>query len=136
MSEKVSILDKFHKIIEQLEDEFETDNSIALFAVEMNSDGFPVSRVKKIQGSAANTMAAFQLIQSSLDDEIEKWHQKIEAVGDISDKINEVIQKITGKLPKSEEEIEDLLDKMKEEKPELYENLKDIIKAAKGKFGS
>lgn len=136
MSEKVSILDKFHKIIEQLEDEFETDNSIALFAVEMNSDGFPVSRVKKIQGSAANTMAAFQLIQSSLDDEIEKWHQKIEAVGNISDKINEVIQKITGKLPKSEEEIEDLLDKMKEEKPELYENLKDIIKAAKGKFGS
>jgi hypothetical protein len=135
MSNQECILDKFHKVLEKLSEEFETKNTVVLVAVEINPDGFPVSRVKHLQGSAANTIAGLIMIDRTVKVEIDKWHDKIDAVGNVSDKINELFQKITGAMPKNEAEVEALLERMKDEKPEVYERLKDVIKDIKNSFG-
>jgi len=126
---KNSVLEKINKVLEK---HTEDTTTVVLLAIEFNEEGLPVCRLNKIQGSGCNVMAGLQVLQRTLTKEIETWHEKIEMITEISEKMDNLFSKI-GVDGLDDPQIDKIINSTKDE--EIKKSLKEAIARLKNQFG-
>ena len=127
MSKRVSLLDKVQKVVDDVYKD--SNNNIALFAVEFDEQGYPLGRMQKVKATPGCALGALAMIEEALMDAKEDTMKKINVAGELSDKMTELFSKLGISDP---EEIQDRLDKISD--PELKRQLRDAIKRIKDQF--
>ena len=127
MSKRVSLLEKVQKVVDDVYKD--SNNNIALFAVELDEQGYPLGRMQKVKATPGCALGALSMIEEALMDAKEDTMKKINVAGDLSDKMTELFSKLGISDP---DEIQDRLDKISD--PELKRQLRDAIKRIKDQF--
>lgn len=127
MSKRVSLLDKVQKVVDDVYKD--SNNNIALFAIELDDQGYPLGRMQKVKATPGCALGALAMIEEALMDAKEDTMKKINVAGELSDKMTELFSKLGISDP---EEIQDRLDKISD--PELKRQLRDAIKRIKDQF--
>ena len=127
MSKRVSLLDKVQKVVDDVYKD--SNNNIALFAIELDETGYPLGRMQKIKATPGCALGALAMIEEALIDAKEDTMKKINVAGELSDKMTELFSKLGISDP---DEIQDRLDKISD--PELKRQLRDAIKRIKDQF--
>ena len=127
MSKRVSLLEKVQKVVDDVYKD--SNNNIALFAIELDETGYPLGRMQKIKATPGCALGALAMIEEALMDAKENTIKKINVAGELSDKMTELFSKLGISDP---DEIQDRLDKISD--PELKRQLRDAIKRIKDQF--
>jgi len=127
MSKRVSLLDKVQKVVDDVYKD--SNNNIALFAIELDETGYPLGRMQKMKATPGCALGALAMIEEALMDAKENTIKKINVAGELSDKMTELFSKLGISDP---DEIQDRLDKISD--PELKRQLRDAIKRIKDQF--
>jgi len=127
MSKRISLLDKVQKVVDDVYKN--SDNNIALFAIELDETGYPLGRMQKMKATPGCALGALAMIEEALIEAREDTMKKINVAGELSDKMTELFSKLGISDP---DEIQDRLDKISD--PELKRQLKDAIKRLKDQF--
>ena len=127
MSKRVSLLDKVQKVVDDVYKD--SNNNIALFAIELDETGYPLGRMQKIKATPGCALGALAMIEEALMDAKEDTMKKINVAGELSDKMTELFSKLGISDP---DEIQDRLDQISD--PELKRQLRDAIKRIKDQF--
>lgn len=127
MSKRVSLLDKVQKVVDDVYKD--SDNNIALFAIELDETGYPLGRMQKIKATPGCALGALAMIEEALMDAKEDAMKKINIAGELSDKMTELFSKLGISDP---EEIQNKLDQISD--PEIKRQLRDAIKRIKDQF--
>ena len=127
MSKRVSLLDKVQKVVDDVYKD--SNNNIALFAVEFDEQGYPLGRIQKVKATAGCALGALSMIEEALMDAKENTMKKIDVAGELFDKMTELLSKLGISDP---DEIQDRLDKISD--PKLKRQLRDAIKKLKDQF--
>ena len=127
MSKRVSLLDKVQKVVDDVYKD--SNNNIALFAIELDETGYPLGRMQKMKATPGCALGALAMIEEALMDAKENTMKKINVAGELSDKMTELFSKLGISDP---DEIQDRLDKISD--PELKRQLRDAIKRIKDQF--
>lgn len=127
MSKRVSLLDKVQKVVDDVYKD--SNNNIALFAIELDNQGYPLGRMQKVKATPGCALGALAMIEEALMDAKEDTMKKINVAGELSDKMTELFSKLGISDP---DEIQDRLDKISD--PELKRQLRDAIKRIKDQF--
>lgn len=127
MSKRVSLLDKVQKVVDDVYKD--SNNNIALFAIELDETGYPLGRMQKMKATPGCALGALAMIEEALMDAKEDTIKKINVAGELSDKMTELFSKLGISDP---DEIQDRLDKISD--PELKRQLRDAIKRIKDQF--
>ena len=127
MSKRVSLLDKVQKVVDDVYKD--SNNNIALFAIELDETGYPLGRMQKMKATPGCALGALAMIEEALMEAKEDTMKKINVAGELSDKMTELFSKLGISDP---DEIQDRLDKISD--PELKRQLRDAIKRIKDQF--
>lgn len=127
MSKRVSLLDKVQKVVDDVYKN--SDNNIALFAIELDETGYPLGRMQKMKATPGCALGALAMIEEALIEAREDTMKKINVAGELSDKMTELFSKLGISNP---EEIQDKLDQISD--PEIKRQLRDAIKRLKDQF--
>ena len=127
MSKRVSLLDKVQKVVDDVYKD--SDNNIALFAVELDEQGYPLGRMQKVKATPGCALGALSMIEEALMDAKEDTMKKIDVAGELSDKMSELFAKLGVSDPN---EIDEKLSKITD--PEIKRQLRDAIKRIKDQF--
>jgi hypothetical protein len=130
MSEEKSILkEAFDSIDDIIKNSGSDDYKMMVLGVEFNKDGMPTARGMRCSGSPAMVLAAITLLIRMLEEQEQETLDKIDQLGDISGKLDELMSKLG---------ISDLDDPRflgMIEKSTDGERLKKLIQELKRKFG-
>jgi hypothetical protein len=127
MSKHSSQLDKVQKLVDEIYND--SDNNIALFAVELDEKGYPLGRMQKMRATPGVALGAISILEEALMDAKSDTMKKIDLAGDLSEKMTALFKKLGIEDPS---EIEESLGKITD--PEMRSKLKEAIKKIKDQF--
>ena len=127
MSKRVSLLDKVQKVVDDVYRD--SDNNIALFAVELDETGYPLGRMQKLKATPGCALGALTMIEEAVLEAKEDTMKKIDLAGDLSDKMTDLFRKLG---IEDVNEMEEKLDKATD--PEVKRQLTELLKKIKRNF--
>ena len=127
MSKRVSLLDKVQKVVDDVYRD--SDNNIALFAVELDETGYPLGRMKKLKATPGCALGALSMIEEAVLEAKEDTIKKIDLAGDLSDKMTDLFRKL------GIEDVNEMEEKLgKATDPEVKRQLTELLKKIKRNF--
>lgn len=95
MSEETSLLKSaFDAIDGVIEKSKQDDYKMMILGIEFDSNGMPISRGMRCSGSPAMVLAAITLLIRMLEDQQEETLEKIDQLGNLSNKLEEMMSKL------------------------------------------
>lgn len=126
MSDKSVMKPLFDLLNEKLK---ESTNSVILLAVEIDKDGYPITQSCRVSGSPATSLSGLTIIKKLVEQQMEKVLNTLEEVGDLSSKLEDMIQKL------GFDDIDDPRFISFLDTSEQGRELKKLIKQVKNQFG-
>jgi hypothetical protein len=127
MSKRVSLLDKVQKVVDDVYKD--SDNNIALFAVELDETGYPLGRMQKVKATPGCALGALSMIEEAVLDAKTDTMKKIDLAGDLSDKMTDLFRKL------GIEDVNEMEEKLgKATDPEVKRQLTELLRKIKRNF--
>jgi hypothetical protein len=130
MSEKKSMMEQVHELMDKLSEDRESMN-VVMLAVEFTKEGFPMSKTCKIVGSPAVTIAGLKIIEDMIKENYEEIKRKFEEASEVNSELEEFLQKL-GMSGISDPKFQELL----ESNPEISNKVRELVKRMKKNFGN
>lgn len=129
MSESKSLIKKEIKQIDENYEKSTENNSVVLFAIEFDKEGFPFSQAVKCLGNPAALLAAFDMMENLIKKNRADVYEKLEKSQEISDRLADTLSDMSslGSSPSAED-----IEKLIRSNPE---QIRDLLKDLKNRFG-
>lgn len=113
----------------------EFENEFLLFSIEIDSEGFPKSILKKSSASFNTRMCILSLLEEQVKQERKEMMEQLERLSNITKKFDELISKAPESIQGILKQIAQDVSQAKLENDDINSEIDNILKDLKQKFG-
>jgi hypothetical protein len=130
-SDKSLLKSAFDAVDDVIKSKVEDENyRLVMLGIEFDENGMPESRGLRCNGSPAIVLAAVTLLINMLEDLEQETLEKINNLGEISERYNELLSKLGLKGATDPAKLDDFIDSLPDD-----DKIKKLLKEFKRKFG-